>query len=309
MRLSIIVIGKDEEQNLEALFTSLEKISTPYELLYVDSASKDSSVGIASRYADRVCSLEPSPQLCAAAGRSVGTLEAKTEWVLYLDGDMTLSESFAGWIDEHIEDLDDALIAGYVGQYTYIYSDGNESKNRHLLPVSGRVEHFGGAVLLHREAVLEAGNWNASVVSNEEIDLYVRIQKSGKHVEAVEIEMVRHLAAQQSPVEILMSMFWPMNQRYYGLGQVLRSQLQHGSFLMFMRHYPFAFIFWALIMVALLTPMAWYLFLGFMLYIAYTKRPHYLLIYLTDLPRGVFGFFSYKEYVPLIKSHTPSGIL
>lgn len=309
MRLSIVVIGKEEEQNLEALFISLEKISTPYELLYVDSASEDGSVNIASRYADRICVLEASSQLCAAAGRNVGTLEAKGEWVLYLDGDMILSEGFAGWIDEHIEDIDDALIAGYVGPYTYIYRDGDESQNRHLLPASGRVGHFGGAVLLRRETVLEVGNWNASVVSNEEIDLYARIQKSGKYVEAVDIEMVRHLAAHQSPVEILMSMFWPMNRRYYGLGQVLRSQLQHGSFLMFMRYYPFAFIFWALIMVALLTPMAWYLFLGFILYIAYTKRPHYLLIYLTDLPRGLFGLFSYKAYVPLTKCHTPSGIL
>ena len=181
MKLSVVVIGKNEAQNLPALFHSLEPIAAEHEILYVDSASTDDSVEIASAHADRVCELQDSPSLCAAAGRHVGTKEAKGIWVLYLDGDMELTSDFAAWINQMPEAGYGENIAGYIGYYTFVRSDGSQSKNRLHQPKGGKAGYFGGAVLLRRENVLGAGNWNPSVVANEEIDLYnqaaVRLMK------------------------------------------------------------------------------------------------------------------------------------
>ena len=309
MNLSIVVIGKNEEKNLKDLFISLKEISVEYEIIYIDSASYDDSVSISLKYADIVCELEESTQLCASAGRYVGTLKAKGEWILYLDGDMTLSSEFSDWINQNICNKDLDKFSGYIGRYTYIYENEKECENRLTQVENGRVDHFGGAVLLKRKDVLKVGNWNPSVVANEEIDLYVRIQKSGKYVEAVDVEMVRHLAAEQSKVEILLSLFFPVNNRYFGFGQALKSQFIHNSFLSFIYYHPFPFIFWGLFLVSVFNNFGWFVFLAFIIYISIKKRPHYLLIYFTDLIRGVLGFISYQKYEPRVKCQVVSDIL
>lgn len=309
MKLSIVVIGKNEEKNLQQLFLSLQSISFRHEIIYVDSASSDHSASIALKYAHVVCKLEQSSQLCASAGRYIGTLKANGEWILYLDGDMTLSPEFADWINVNFKNMYESSFAGYIGKYTYLYEDGKESKNQLLHPKKGRITHFGGAVLLNKSDVINAGNWNPSVVANEEIDLYTRIQKNGKHVEALDIEMVRHLASGQSRAEILRSLFFPINNRFFGFGQALKSQCLHHTLLAFIYYHPFPFLFWGLLIVSLFYSLGWFVFLAFVVYISLIKKPHYLIIYFTDLIRGVFGFMSYKKYEPRAKCQVASDIL
>lgn len=309
MKLSIVIIGKNEEKNLDNLFESLQSISAEHEIIYVDSASSDGSVSIALKYAHMICELEQSSQLCASAGRYVGTLQARGEWILYLDGDMTLVPEFAAWIDKNLQEVRDERLAGYIGRYTYLYENGSQNQNQLLHPKNGRVSHFGGAVLLNKDDVVKAGNWNPSVIANEEIDLYVRIQKSGKYVEAIDLEMVKHLATNQSKAEILISLFLPVNNRFYGFGQALKSQYIHHSLLTFIYCHPFPFIFWGLLIVSLFCSVGWFIFLAFAVYISLTKKPHYLIIYFTDLLRGIFGFLSYKKYEPRVKCQVASDIL
>lgn len=308
MNLSIVVIGKNEEKNLESLFISLKAISIDHEIIYIDSASNDNSVSIASKHSHIVCELEKSIQLCASAGRYIGTLKANGKWILYLDGDMTLSTEFSNWINENFENINDN-IAGYIGKYTYIYENGKESTNQLLQPKHGRVDHIGGAVLLNKDYVINAGNWNPSVIANEEIDLYTRIQSNGKHVESVNIEMVRHLAAIQSKSNILLSLFFPINNRFYGFGQALKSQFLHHTLLAFLYYHPLPFLFWGLLILSFLCSIGWVFFLAFVFYVSLRKRPHYLIIYFTDMIRGFLGLLSYKTYEPQVKCQVVSDIL
>jgi hypothetical protein len=92
---------------------------------------------------------------------------------------MELEADFVTFLNAHEFEQFDGNIAGFIGYYRYIYNDGSESENRLLQPKNKIVSHFGGAVLLQKEILLQAGNWNPSVVANEEIDLYVRIQNLG----------------------------------------------------------------------------------------------------------------------------------
>ena len=67
--LSVVVIGRNEAHNLERLFTSIFPLSDLIaDIIYVDSASTDNSVEIASKYCDYVIKLKDSEFLNASIG-------------------------------------------------------------------------------------------------------------------------------------------------------------------------------------------------------------------------------------------------
>lgn len=300
--ISIVVIGKNEANNLPKLYQSLEPLSIQKEIIYVDSASSDTSVAISQHYADTVIQLEDSPNLCAAAGRYVGALHAKYKWVLFLDGDMELETDFITFLNAHEFDRFDANIAGFIGFYRYIYNDKSESENRLLQPKNKVVSHFGGAVLLQKEVLLKAENWNPSVVANEEIDLYSRIQNLGFQVFGVDKAMVKHIAKKESNFHTLVSLFFPLNRRFYGFGQVLVSQYKHKTLLFFIRKMPYPFLLLFLLLSCFYIPyIGIFGLLIFTLFVSLKKRWHYNLVYLSDILRGTLGIFTYKTYKPEYK--------
>jgi len=300
--ISIVVIGKNEANNLPKLYQSLEPLSIQKEIIYVDSASSDTSVAISQHHADTVIQLEDSPNLCAAAGRYVGALHAKYRWILFLDGDMELESDFITFLNAHEFEQFDANIAGFIGYYRYIYNDKSESENRLLQPKNKVVSHFGGAVLLQKEVLLKAGNWNPSVVANEEIDLYVRIQNLGFQVFGVDKAMVKHIAKKESNFHTLVSLFFPLNRRFYGFGQVLVSQYKHKTLLFFIRKMPYPFLLLFLLFSCFYIPFVGIFgLLIFTLFVSLKKRWHYNLVYLSDILRGTLGIFTYKTYKPEYK--------
>ena len=94
--LTIVAIGRNEAENLSRLIHSIKALiaycNFPIETVFVDSASQDDSVEIASAFFDVVCQLEADDNLCASAGRYVGTLEAENPFVFYIDADMEVEE-------------------------------------------------------------------------------------------------------------------------------------------------------------------------------------------------------------------------
>ena len=250
--LSVVIIGRNEEARLGPTFESLRAISMDYEILYVDSASEDQSVDVAMRNGARVARLAFSPRLCAAAGRYVGTLLARTPWILYLDGDMQLAREFAQRIPGCLrEAAADPTIGGFVGLYRNVYEDGTVRENllRQRLGRSS-ADAFGGAVLASREAVLRAGNWDFRVSSYEELDLHSRLAGEGFVVRFVPELMVTHRTASPRMLRMLLGLFLPFgrqNRRMLGVGQLVRSRLRAHSLARFARFYPTPFVYLSLV--------------------------------------------------------------
>jgi len=250
--LSIVVIGRNEEARLGPTFESLRAIPMDYEVLYVDSASGDRSVEVAARHGARIARLVPSPHLCAAAGRYVGTLLARARWILYLDGDMELTPEFARQIPEWLCAAEAAPgIGGFVGLYQNVHEDGSVRSNL-LRQRLDRTEAntFGGAVVASRAAVLSAGNWDFRVSSYEELDLHSRLNARSYAVRLVPTTMVIHHVARPNPVRLLFRMFFPFGKagrRMRGIGEVLRSRARAGSLLQFVRFYRYPFVYLALV--------------------------------------------------------------
>jgi len=305
-RLSVCVIARNEAPRLPALIDSLAPLETlPFEveLILVDSASTDETAEIAESAFAQVIVLEDSPHLSPAAGRYVGTERASGDWILYLDGDMTLCEEFIPTLADLCSRA--PATTGWVGQNRYIYDDGTTREN--AKGDSGEatvVPHIGGAVLLPRTLVMEVGNWNPRLFSNEEIDLYSRIRGLGGCVRFRGIPMVRHNARTEGFLRRLVGLWIPGLSRgkmFYGPGQLVASRIQTGQLANLVRFFPYPFVLWggliggAALWVLGRRSAAAALATAAATWVALARGPRLTVVYTGFLPQILFGL---KQYAP-----------
>ena len=316
--LSVCVIGRNEALNLSLLMESLCELRKHFqdrlETIYVDSASTDNTVEVARPFFDKIYVIEDSENICAAAGRYIGTLKAAGDYVLYLDGDMELCKEFIEIIKVMMSKSGDSV--GYVGNYIYQYPSGE----RRVLELGGNrkwkkeaeAEFFGGAVLLPRKIVLQVGNWNPGVFSYEENDLYARLKKAGCPVRFVYIPMIRHNTKRLSYLKTILYCFIPsvggFGKKYFGFGQVLSSRYKKGTLLNFIRYFPLPFIYNFSMLLSIGMAMLGFYWIGMaMVFISvimiWTRKGYkYLVIYLGYMPQAILGWSKYNaNYIPKIE--------
>ena len=316
--LTVCVIGKNEADNLPGLVRSLRALQElPYrvETIFVDSASTDDTVEIAKVFFDQVFVLKPSRNLCASAARYVSTGAAAGRWLLYLDGDMELSVTFLDLLSS-LRVLDDTG-RGWVGIYHDCFPDGATRPIGIRLNNLGVISQFGGAVLLSRELVLRAGNWNPAVFSNEEIDLYTRMRRIGGTVVWHPVLMVTHITDRVPAWRVVVGNVIPsvwMGKKCYGFGQIIASRIRGGGLWNFIRWYPVPFFCWASTLGALATGLIFGPLAGAALFAVGFGGASFAVgwkrAFLFNLLLGhaVMGIWHYDSaYVPEIAAHyTPS---
>jgi glycosyltransferase involved in cell wall biosynthesis len=337
--LSIVVIGRNEEDHLPGLFRSLPR-DKDIEWIYVDSQSDDQSVPIALDHAVRVYQVDETSVYAPGTGRYIGTLEARGDWVLYLDGDMTLRNEFVLFIEK--------LRAALVRTCAIEQDTNSELTNRSRLPEEvtafvGRTRNIllnikdeviaerdyavlspremglvdewgkpasyhGGAVLYRRDMVLKAGNWNPSLYQLEEIDLFSRVRATGGILRAVDLPMADHYTPYLSIRERLLLNFLPQWQgkKLYGAGQVVAARLKEGGLLSFIRIYPYPFIVFSGLFLSPLFFFVWpplplLVNLLIALWIGLAKKWYFYLVYLGNLLQIFRGFKHYNRFIPTYK--------
>ncbi|NQU87866.1 MAG: glycosyltransferase family 2 protein [Mariniphaga sp.] len=96
--ISFIVIGLNEaeflDQCLKSIFCFTSNKTEYYEVIYVDSGSTDNNIKTALKYKNLKV-LELTGDKNAAIARNIGAKVAKSEYLVFIDGDMVLNESFA----------------------------------------------------------------------------------------------------------------------------------------------------------------------------------------------------------------------
>ncbi len=320
--LTVVIIGRNEELRLPDLFASLpeEIISN---IIYVDSGSTDSSVNIALANGARVFRVERGSVYGPGTGRYVGTVEARGDWVLYLDGDMVLKEEFVCFIKKLMVNLPGIKedIAGFIGRTRNLYLDDYNTvravRDYVVLPANmmgsiqelGRpVDYHGGAVLYRRSAVVNAGNWNPAVLQLEEIDLYCRVKALGSHIRAVDVPMADHYTPYLSIRSKLSMNFFPRwgEKKFWGAGQVVAYHWKRGTLFRFIKCYPYPFVVLAGLLTLPLFFTGYYLLpLGLNLAIAVViglkTKWYYYLVYLGNLFQMIRGLGKYRYFIPFYR--------
>jgi glycosyltransferase involved in cell wall biosynthesis len=264
--LSIIIIGKNEGANLPQVEQSVRALvdfcSFPVEVVYVDSASSDDSVRLARQFCDKVIELEESDRSCASAGRYIGTLNSTHPWLLYLDADMEVREEFFPIVQEKVAAGSEYV--GFIGTYIHHFDDGSSAVqefNGEFLK-SDLAAHFGGAVLLRKDPVLQAGNWDPGVFGKEEMNLYTRLGNGDRVVRCIDVPMVNHHSEYYTRFQLFVRLLYPgggQGKVFYGFGQSLHALLKNGKLLAYLRLDAELTIFWALLIFGLvLAPLSFW---------------------------------------------------
>lgn len=178
--LSIVVIGKDEEQHIGACLRSVLAAAAAAggaEVVYVDSVSTDRTVEIARALGVRVFSLRPEWRLSPAAGRYIGFHHTCGELVMFVDGDTVIE---GDWLRNAAPCFDRAEVAGVAGHLDDLDEQGRtlpfvgerntEVEARHTLR---------GIALYRRAALKQVGTFNPHLRCEEESELGLRLRQAG----------------------------------------------------------------------------------------------------------------------------------
>lgn len=182
MRISVIVPtyneGKTIGRCLEALRNQTFK---DYEIVVVDGHSKDNTVEIAKKYADKILFDEGKG---AGAARNLGVRAVDSEIVAFVDGDTIVPENW-------METVDRAFKKGIVGVGGPLFPEGGGLLDklvfslcadliRRMSSAIGSHQFSGANCAYSREAFLKAGGFREDLDMLDDADLSMRMKKFGR---------------------------------------------------------------------------------------------------------------------------------
>jgi glycosyltransferase involved in cell wall biosynthesis len=193
--LSVVVIGRNEGERLRRCLASVRAargLAAPVEIVYVDSASVDGSPETARESGARVIVLDAS-RSTAARGRNAGWRATDSDLVLFLDGDTILDPDFP---ERAVAALSsDPTIAAVWGHRRELYPERsvyNRVLDLDWVVRPGFTDHCGGDVLLRRQALVDAGGYDESLIAGEEPDLCRRFRMNGCRILHIDVPMTGH---------------------------------------------------------------------------------------------------------------------
>ncbi len=230
--LSVVIIARNEAAHIEPAIRSVlngVKAWPQTEILLVDSASKDRTVEIAQQYPISIVRLSPEQFLSASAGRYIGMLYTRGEFILHLDGDMELEP---GWLEQAIPFLSaHPEAAGVDGYYRNVHIHNGQLLSEELIcndrpgPLS-TVSYFCGAALYRRSALEAVGGFNPYLISDEEPELSIRLRHAGFTLLQIPALLCTHHGFLENSWAYILRRL--RTNLWAGHGQVMRYHLRSG---------------------------------------------------------------------------------
>tara|TARA_B100001093_G_C26759867_1_gene985161 strand:+ start:548 stop:1390 length:843 start_codon:yes stop_codon:yes gene_type:complete len=125
-----------------------------------------------------------------ASARNLGIQNAKSKWISFLDSDdIMISDSIASKFDHFDRCKNKKKVAGVYG--SFIWSSSNQSQPfsksyksipRNHVGIIGKVPGGAPSYLFRKNALIEIGGFDESLIYNEDFDLLLRLIKSGYHL-------------------------------------------------------------------------------------------------------------------------------
>jgi cellulose synthase/poly-beta-1,6-N-acetylglucosamine synthase-like glycosyltransferase len=192
--LSVVVIGRNEGERLERCLKSvvaMHPVGGAIELIYVDSASTDSSIERASALGAKVIRIAPL-RPTAAAGRNAGWKAASAPVVLFLDGDTVLEPNFVSDSLHRFNDPRIAVVWGHRREINPRASIFNRVFDLDWIYPIEFSEFCGGDALIRRSVLEEIGGYDERVIAAEDTEMCLRIRSLGYTLLHVDRAMVGH---------------------------------------------------------------------------------------------------------------------
>jgi glycosyltransferase involved in cell wall biosynthesis len=197
--ISVIVPALNEEKLIESCLKSIKNqdYKGKYEIIVVDGKSKDKTVEIAKKYADKVIIAEKRG---IAVGRNAGAKVAKGEILLFVDADTilcfnVLSEISKAFRKKSVVGVSCPVIplSSKIRDFLIYWIYDQIAKTS----IKTKNPHIAGICCAYRKDVFEkVGGFNEKLKVYEDVDLSKRVSKFGK------IAFVENTVALTSPRRI-----------------------------------------------------------------------------------------------------------
>lgn len=189
--VSIVVIGKNEAENLETTFNAIENIEYPkskLEVIYVDTGSTDNSVRIARQYTDKVFE-EHSVWPSSGLARNRGIREARHDIIHFIDGDIAIHPDYLKKAIEKITKPDVDAVTGYFEERN-LKSFFNRIMNIRRDDIEHR-EHFcestnGGGTYI-KKALIAVDGYDERILKGQESELGYRFRNAGYKILFIDV--------------------------------------------------------------------------------------------------------------------------
>ncbi|HTT72697.1 MAG TPA: glycosyltransferase [Thermoplasmata archaeon] len=217
--ISVVITVRNEEGHLPALLDSLLPQEPPFEIVVVESESRDRTFAIAAGYAARHPGLVRALQHPGSRGigRNAGAAAARGRFVAFIDGDCLADSQ---WLRSLRAALGTAPIVA--GRTVTIGKPRYGRLERVELYQSGYDVTYPSCNLAYAKALFDRlGGFDPRFVTAEDIDLNLRAVRAGASIRYVPDALVYH-QARANLVRFLYQAFW----NGYGRKQLTE---KHGS--------------------------------------------------------------------------------
>ncbi len=208
--VSIVIIGRNEVDNIQECITSVFEIDYPQEqleIIYVDTGSTDGTQDIAKASGIKVIEvLSDAPS--AALARNRGLAESNNQIIHFLDGDMTIDPCY---LKTAVRRLARGDIASVIGSVIEKHADTNwisrvlnvDWKNKE----EGYINAPGGGGTFLKAALEKIGGYNNGLTSAEETDVGIRLRDLGYRIYLINDVMAVHDYGVNSVMELIMRFY------------------------------------------------------------------------------------------------------
>ena len=197
--ISFIVIGKNEGWRLEKCFASIQEVIikdsiTDFEIIYVDSNSKDKSLEVARKF--NVKSFLITGVCNAAIARNIGAIEASGKILFFIDGDMEILPGFLPEVLDEKNKLIYPFISGIFDDYIYDNNWEFERVSSRFGKNNLKSDQFrfvtGGLFMITKELWKMIGGMDIRLVRSQDYDLALRLSKINYPLLRKNILLARH---------------------------------------------------------------------------------------------------------------------
>lgn len=188
-KVSIIIPALNEEKLIERLlsqFDSALKKRFDVEVIISDGGSKDSTLEIAKKYADRIILHNEKYQQNISQGRNEGAKNSLGDVLIFLNAD-TYVKDIEFVLNEIVIEFSDKKVSA-IACPIYVFPEEEKFSDKafHFFynNYAALVNVFigmgrGECHIIRREKYLESGGYDESLAAGEDYDLYKRLKKKG----------------------------------------------------------------------------------------------------------------------------------
>jgi glycosyltransferase involved in cell wall biosynthesis len=186
VKVSVIIPALNEEECIEQTLKSVVKQKIPrkdYEVIVSDGKSKDKTVRIAKKYADKVFSKKNKS---ISEARNLGARKAKGEYLIFIDADTRILPTL---LSKVIKAMSDKKVAGGIVRYGY--------DTRSIIMKVGNTLHYflnvffnnfipsllmasGVCLFFRRKSFNKIKGFDQTLHLNEDVDVIRRVRREGR---------------------------------------------------------------------------------------------------------------------------------